>query len=67
MAEYTQMSLAVGRNMAQPVSRLSLTAATLAQSPSRARGICGEQSDTDRGFTQSTISITILTLPLTHF
>jgi hypothetical protein len=67
MAEYTQMSVAVGRTTAQPVSCLSLTADALAMSPAKTCGICGKQSGTDTGFTQRTISITILTLLLTHF
>jgi hypothetical protein len=48
------MCLAVGYALAQPVSRRSLTAETWAQSQVSGCGICGERSETERGFTQST-------------
>ena len=67
MVEYTHMNLAVGRGVAQPVSCLCLTADTWAQSGARVCGICGEQNGIDRGFTQSTITITILTLLHSNF
>jgi hypothetical protein len=60
MAEYTHMSLDVGQLVASHRGRLGSV-------PSQSVWNLGEQSGIDRGSTQSTISITILTLLLTHF